>query len=330
VADAAIWVTNPQDTAATNDFVPANDASRIERIRGVAAVHIFQSEFVTLDRRRVWIIARPNSASAALLDSQLVEGNPTIAARRLRAGGWIATSKQIAEEHRVGIGGAMTIPTPTGDIRFRLAATTTNFGWTSGVVLMSTSDYTRFWATSEPSALGIDLAQGTPVMPALREIDAALGPDSGLEALTARTRAQRFDAIAGEGLKQLQEISTLLIATAILAMAAALGSSIWQKRRALAELRLDGAKPRQLQLVLLAESALILSAGCLSGALAGIYGQVVIDGYLRHVSGFPVAGAATLQRPIEIFALLIATVILLVALPGWFASRVPPALALNE
>ena len=68
--------------------------------------------------------------------------------------------------------------------------------------------------------------------------------------------------------------------------------------------------------MLLVESALILSAGCLSGALAGVYGQVVIDGYLEHVSGFPVAGVATGQRPIEIFALVIAAVLLIVVSTG--------------
>jgi putative ABC transport system permease protein len=329
-ADAAIWVTNPNDTAATNDFRADHYASRIGKISGVASVHVFQSEFMTIGDRRVWIVARPPGTSSVLLNSQIVEGDAGVAAERLRQGGWIAVSKQIAEERHVGLGGVLDLPTPTGTVGFRLAATTTNFGWTSGVVLMNVDDYTRLWATAEPSALGIDLTAGTQTGVALAAIGAALGPQSGLEALAAHTRADRFDAIAGEGLQQLEEISTLLVLTAILAMAAALGSSIWQTRPSLAELRLEGAPRLQLQLVLLVESALMLSAGCLTGALAGVYGQVVIDGYLKHVTGFPVAGVATGQRPIEIFALVILAVLSIVALPGWFASRVPATLALNE
>jgi putative ABC transport system permease protein len=329
-ADAAIWVMNPEDTAAANNFRPDHYASRIGGISAVAGVHVFQSEFMTIGHRRVWIIARPTGASVGLLTSEIVEGDAAIAAQHLREGGWIAVSKQIAEERHVGLGEVLDLPTPTGTVGFKLAATTTNFGWTSGVVLMSVNDYTRFWAASEPSALGIDLTRDTPTGLALREIGIALGPKSGLEAVTAGTRADRFNAIAGEGLQQLDEISTLLVATAILAMAAALGSSVWQRRQSLAELRLEGAPRRQLQLVLLAESALMLSAGCLSGAIAGVYGQVVIDGYLKNVTGFPVAGVATGQRPIEIFALVIVAVLLIVSLPGWFASGVPVTLALNE
>jgi len=56
----------------------------------------------------------------------------------------------------------------------------------------------------------------------------------------------------------------------------------------------------------------------------------VLDGYLRHVTGFPVARIATGARPVEIFALVLAAAFAIVAVPGWLASRVSPALALEE
>lgn len=113
-------------------------------------------------------------------------------------------------------------------------------------------------------------------------------------------------------------------------MAAALGSSIWQRRVSLAELRLDGASPRRLRLILLMESVLMLGAGCITGAVAGAYGQFVIDGYLKHVTGFPVASVTTGVHAVEILALVIAAVLVIVSLPSWFASRVPSTLALSE
>jgi ABC-type lipoprotein release transport system permease subunit len=74
----------------------------------------------------------------------------------------------------------------------------------------------------------------------------------------------------------------------------------------------------------------MLSAGCLAGAVAGVYGQFAIDSYLHHITGFPVTSIATVARPIEIFALVIAAVLILVSLPGWRASRVSPALGLDQ
>jgi putative ABC transport system permease protein len=329
VSSADIWLVNPTDHQAIDDFAPANEAA-ILRIPGVTSVNTFQGSYLDFGSRRVWVIAWPKSTRLSLLDDQVIHGDLAATEASLRAGGSITVSDQIATEHHLKVGDILALPAPTGSVRFRIAATTTNFGWSPGAILMSTSDYQRAWASSAPSALGVDLQSGANAMMVRDAIERGLGPASGLEVLTAKTRETAIDSSASEGLGQLGEISTLLVLAAILAMAAALGSSIWQRRKSLAELRLEGAPSRQIKLVLLVESTLMLSAGCLTGAVAGIYGQVVIDGYLKHVTGFPVAGVATGARPIEIFALVIAAVLLIVSLPGWFASRVPATLALNE
>ncbi|HEY7962157.1 MAG TPA: ABC transporter permease [Solirubrobacteraceae bacterium] len=329
-ADADIWVLNPRDTAGAISFAPGPYVSRMANIPGVTRVGVYQSQFMNIGNRRVWVIARPSAAGSALLKSQIVSGNPTSTMTRLREGGWVAVSKKIAEEGNVRLGGSFSLPTPTGVAKFRLAATTTNFGWAAGAVVMDTTDYSRFWATSQPTALGVTLKPGTNVEGVRRSINAVLGPNSGLETLTASARTSRFDALAGEGLSRLGDISTLLVVAAIMAMAAALGSNIWQRRVPLAGLRLSGAKPPRLRRILLVESSLMLSAGCIAGAAAGIYGQIVIDGYLVHVTGFPVATLAAGWRPLEILGLVVLAVLAVVAIPGWVASRVPAALALEE
>jgi putative ABC transport system permease protein len=329
-ADASIWVSNPGDNQTTSDFVDDGQAARIARLVGVARVNVFQGGFVQLGNRRAWIIARPAGAARNVLRSQVSSGNSGRAITRLGEGGWIAVSKQIAEEEHVGIGGAFTLPTPSGDVRSRLAATTTNLAWPPGVIFMNTSDYTRAWGTSAPTALGVQLRPHANEAQARRAIAVALGPSSGLEVATAGTREASIDALAGEGLDQLGEISTLLLLAAILALAAAGTSAVWQRRASLAELRVDGVKPPRLRRVLLVESALMLGAGCLTGALAGIYGQVVIDGYLKRITGFPVASLAASFRPLELFALVIVVVLAIVAVPGWLASRVDPMFALDD
>jgi putative ABC transport system permease protein len=224
----------------------------------------------------------------------------------------------------------MSIPTPSGPASFKIAATTTNFGWIPGAIVMGRRDYARLWESSAPSALGVLLKPGADARSVQHLITQTLGAGSGLEVLTTARRRAAINHSANEGLAQLRDISALLVVAAILAMAAALISSLWQRRVTLAELRLEGAPSRQIRRVLLAESSLLLTAGCLTGAVTGILGQVAIDGYLKHVTGFPVASPTTGFRPAEIFALVLASVLLAVALPGWRASRVPPSLALNE
>jgi putative ABC transport system permease protein len=330
VADASIWVSNPGDNQAVDTLAPSGDAAAIARIPGVASVRAFQGGFVQLGDRRVWVIARPPGASREVLRTQVVAGSAARTDERLAAGGWIAVSAQIAAERHTGVGGTLALPTPTGMHRFHIAATTTNLAWPPGVIFMGTGDYGRYWQTSAPTALGVSLTPRTDQAAVRLAIERALGPGSGLEVSLASEREARIDALAGEGLGQLGEISTLLLLAAIAAMAAALASSIWQRRAALAGLRLLGVKPARLRRILLLEATLMLGAGCVTGAAAGVYGQLVLDGYLKHVTGFPLARVATGARPFEIFVLVLALALALVATPGWLASRVPPALALED
>lgn len=329
-ADAAIWVGTPGDNQATVNFRSGEVARRIGRLDGVASVDVFQGGFLQLGGRRVWVIARPPGADREVLGSQALDGNLPATSARLAEGGWIVISRQIAEEHRVGVGDTLTLPTPGGGAPLEIAATATNLAWSPGAVFMSVADYSRLWATSAPTALGVTLAPGAEGSKVQREIQRALGPSSGLQATTASEREGTIDALASEGLSQLREISTLLLIAAILAMAAALTSATWQRRASLATLRLSGVRPRRIRLILLMESALMLSAGCITGALAGIYGQVIINRYLQHVTAFPVASLGAGSRPLEIFAFVIVVVLAIVAVPGWFASRVSPTFAFSE
>ncbi|HST32799.1 MAG TPA: ABC transporter permease [Solirubrobacteraceae bacterium] len=330
VSDAEIWVANPGDNQATNDFRPGDTQARIAALPAVASVRAFQGGFLQLGSRRVWIVARPPGGSDHVLMSQTLDGNAREAARRLGSGGWIVVSKRIAEEHHVGVGGTLSLPTPSGQIRMRIAATTTNLAWPPGVIFMSSADYARAWDTNAPTAFGVNLRPGASAVVARGAIEHALGDSSGLEVSLAHARERRIDALTREGLGQLGEISTLLLLAAVTAMAAALASSVWQRRSWLAGLRLSGAKPGRLRRILLAEAALMLGAGCMTGAVAGIYGQVGIDGYLRYVTGFPLASSLTGLRPLEVFAVVLAAALAIVAVPGWFASRVSPMLALDS
>ncbi len=329
-ADASIWVGTPADNQAVVPIRADGLQRSIAAITGVTGVRAFQGGFLELGERRVWILARPPGANRNVLASQVRDGSAPAAVGRLAQGGWIAVSRQIAEEHHVAVGGTLTLPTPSGPARMRIAATTTNLAWSPGAIFMSSADYSRLWGTTLPTALGVEVAPGVSVARVRRAVQGVLGPAGGLQATTARARETSVDALTSEGLGQLGEISTLLLLAAILAMAAALTSAIWQRRTSLAGLRLSGVRPHRLRLILLVESALMLGAGCVTGALAGIYGQLVIDGYLEHVTGFPVASLGASLRPLEIFALVIAVVLAIVTVPGWLASRVSPTLAFNE
>jgi putative ABC transport system permease protein len=329
-ADADIWVNPPGAYQATSPFRPGDDVAAIARIAGVRAVRSFYGGYLDLEGRRVWVIARPPGGARELLSGEIVDGSASAASAALAAGGQIILSRQIAAARHLGIGDRIAIPTPSGNVRFRIAAITTNLAWNPGVIFLGAADYRRYWTSAAPSALGVTLAPGADAARVRAAIVRALGPVSGLEVATAPERMGEIDALASAGLSRLGEISTLLTIAAILALATALASAIWQRRVSLAELRLTGVTPARLRKLLLLESTLLLGAGCMTGAIVGVYGQAVIDGYLRNVTGFPIVTLTAGLRPLELLALVVAIVLVLVAVPGFLAARVPPTLALEE
>ena len=296
------------------------------------AVRSFYGGYLDLEGRRVWVIARPPGGARELLRGEIVDGSASAASAALAAGGQIALSRQIAAARHVGVGDRIAIPTPErerplpdrGDHdqprlesgrdlprRRRLPAAT---GRARG------ADARSAW--SSPRAR---TPRGCARRSCARSVRRA-----DLEVATAPERTGEIDALAGAGLSRLGEISTLLTIAAILALATALASAIWQRRVSLAELRLTGVTPARLRKLLLLESTLLLGAGCVTGAIVGVYGQAVIDGYLRNVTGFPIVTLTAGLRPLELLALVVAIVLVLVAVPGFLAARVPPTLALEE
>ena len=328
--EADIWVVKPADNPSQTTFSPGNRLPRLASLPGVQSVSALDGGLLDVGDRRVWAFAWPSSSPVAMLQGQIIKGSPTVAVARLREGGWATVSQQLAAEHDVGVGGTLTLPTPTGEVPMRVAALTTNFGWTPGAVVMTAADYAQAWGTTQVTALLVKTQAGSNPQLMRGEVQRALDPRNGLEVLSTRERETKIIGVAHEGLAQLATIATLLILASILAMAAALASAIWQRRSSLAALKLSGAKPARLRRLLLLESALTLSVGAITGAAWGIYGQVALDGYLTNTTGFPVMRLGASWRPAEIVVFVIVVSLAISAAPTWLASRVPVRVALEE
>ncbi len=209
-------------------------------------------------------------------------------------------SQALAEEHHLGVGSAFTLPSPEPQT-FHVAALSTNLGWAPGAIVMSSADYARAWASTDASAYSVLLAPGASPQAVAHEIAAALGPNSGLAVQTAAEHADEQHALSREALASLTQIATLIPIVAVLAMAAAMGAMVWQRRPRLAKLKLEGIARVSLWRTILLESLMLLLVGCLTGALFGLYGQQLADRALAHVINFPVVysltGAGALAHP---------------------------------
>jgi putative ABC transport system permease protein len=327
---AQLWVTTGGNDLTTNAFNPEGATTAIARAPGVASVRVYQGGFLDVSRRRLWLIARPSGDRDPIPASQILHGSEQRAARLVRAGGWATVSGSFAQEHHLHVGSPFTLPTPTGAAPFAVAAITTNLGWSPGAVIMSSSDYARYWQTSQPSALEVSLQPGVTEAAGRSAVVRALGRRPGLGVQTFRERQRQYESDSRQGLFALSEISSLLLIAAALAVAAALSAAIWQRRARLASLKIQGYVTGQLWRALLLESAVVLSIGCAVGAIAGVYGHALASRWLRVETGFPAPFAIGGGRVLLTLALLAAIALAVIALPGLAAARAPARASLQE
>jgi putative ABC transport system permease protein len=329
-AATELWVS-PTGTANALTTTPFHgvDGAKLGRLPGVRAVDTYRGSFLDLGARRVWVLASARADPLPISPSQVVQGNAELAIARIRRGGWVALSQAIASELKLHLGQSFTLSSPQ-PTRFRLAAITTNFGWPPGAVVLNAEDYAHAWSSEDPSAYQVIPRPGVSAASIIPEIKRALGPHSALKVETSADRDRSFQVTSRQGLARLTQISTLVLIAGILAMAAAMGAMIWQRRPQLADMKVDGFDRRVLWRALLIESGLLLGAGCSIGALFGVYGQLLLSHALATVTGFPVIFSIGALVALSSFLLVTAVAVAIVAVPGYIAARVRPGISLQD
>ncbi len=325
---ANIWVTprGESNAFATTPFTDPTAPSALSHLPGVRSVSEYRGSFLSWGDRRLWILAPPSSSAQMIPPSEIVSGNLALAETRLREGGWAVVSRELAAERGLHVGEAFVLPSPEPRT-LRVAALSTNLGWPPGAVILNSQDYASAWATSEPSGYEIDTEPGAQPATVRREVQRALGPSTGLEVETSSEREQRHFYLARQGLLRLTEIRFLVLIAAMLAIAGALGSLIWQRRSYIAFVRVLGFRKPVLQRWLLWEGAILLGVGCWTGAVFGVYGQLLMSHALASVTGFPTSFGVEALVALTTFAIVGAGAVAVVALAGYLIVRVRPRAA---
>ncbi len=327
-----LWATTGGDeNSLTTQSFPAGEAlARVRALPSVAAARPYFGSMLDVGGRRAWIIGRPPQDRDIVPPSQLDEGNLATAGDLIRRGGWAAVSRVLADGLGTGINGRITLPTPSGMRTFRIAATLTNLGWGPGAVIINANDYRRAWRTNNPSAIEVNLRPGVSPLTTRREVQAALGPSAALRVQTYDERNHQFQTLARQGLTRLSQISALLLIAAALAMAAAMGAAIWQRRIPLARMRIDGFEPTKLWTTLMLEAGVVLAIGCAIGATVGTYGHLLGGRWLSTTTGFPAPFEIGVLSAITTCLLVGAGALAVTTIPGAFAANTSPRVGLQE
>ena len=323
-----VWVTaaGDENILMTTPFQQPDHGALLQT-GAVSRVRAYRGEFLDMAGRRVWVMARPPNDRTLIPPTQVQEGEINTATSQIRAGGWAALSASIADDLHVGVGDPFTIPTPAGPQQLRVAAVVSNLGWAPGSMVLNGHDYRRWWPGSDITALEVDLRPGITPAAGKAAIQHALPAASPLLVETQTERTARFGRLERQGLNRLTQISTLLLLAAVLAVGAAMAGTVWQQRRRLAALRMQGYGVRRVLRILLTQATLVLAPGALIGAAFGMYGQALGTRWLALTTGFPTAVGVSVALAITTLATVALLALVVVSIPGYIAARTGPSFA---
>lgn len=329
---ADVWITTAGRSLTTDSFTTTPGMlRRLAEAPGVASVRVYQGGMYDTGSRRIWLIARPRADSVIVPPTQTIDGDAGRATEQVRAGGAAAVSDAIAKSRDLAVGDRLTLPTPSGDLSLRVAAIVTNLSWGPGAVIVNADDYQRAWQTTDPSAIEIDLRRNVSPASAIPEIKAALGPQApALDVQATPQLEAEFQAVLREGLTRLSQISMLLLIASALALAAAMSAVVWERRRLLAAYKLEGIQKRQIGGMLVLEAVSVLAIGCAAGVAVGVYGHLLGNRWLELTTGFPAPFSIQVVQATGLVALVLALSLVIVAVPGYLATRVPPRFRFQE
>nr|WP_246345577.1 ABC transporter permease [Conexibacter arvalis] len=322
-----IWISQRGDALGLQPF---RAPEGLAALPGVAAVREYMGGLLDIGDRRMWVIGRPSADRTMVPPSQIRDGNYATTTARLRAGGWITVSDQLARERGIAPGSKIELPTPTGPRTFRVAAITTNLGWGPGAIVMRAEDYREGWSTTTPTALEVDVAPGASPTRVRDAIRAALGPGTGLQVQTTAENVADAREIVSDGLARLRQIETLLLIAAAVAIAVAMIATIRERRPQLAAYAIEGWSRFALWRALMGETAMILLAGCLAGIAAGTYGHYLGGRWLEQTTSFPAPWTWSPLAALPACGLLAGVALLVTAVPGYLAAHPRGRLAVDR
>jgi putative ABC transport system permease protein len=322
---ADLWVVAPgnQNLLNIQSFDRPTQAA-IAALPGVRTVGVDRASLLEVGDRRVVVMAPSPAVAFPISQAELVQGNLAVARARLREGGWAIVSQTIADQHHLHLGGRFLLPAPRPR-SFRIAALSTNLGWSPGAVVLGPGDFLRAWGSSEPTAYNVALAPGASPARVEREIRRVLvsAGATGLTVEPAAAREHSEDALVDQGLERLSQIAKIALLAGILAAGVAVVAVLWQRRGHCARLKTQGFPGRTLWAAAVWESTLLIGTGCVCGALVGAYGQLLLSRALLSVMGFPMVLQARPLIAVEYAAAFAALAAAIVAAVGWRVIQTP-------
>jgi len=313
--------------------LPPETIAFLEGIEGVAAVDPFRARETTDAAGHPFTLASGDFRVVARVGGlPLLDGkDPRPVALAARERGEVLVSEPFARRFGAGDGSAVTVATPGGPRRFRVAGVYRDYSNDRGTVVMDRALYLAIFGDPRITSAAVLARPGVDANDLRRRILAAGGGRFALSISTNRELRKEALRIFDRTFAVTRALEAIAVGVAILGIANALLASAVERRRSFGLLRAIGASGPQIRRATLYEALLTGLVGTVAAAAAGAGFAWLLLGVINPQSfGWSVALNVPLPALTGAALLVLGASLLAGVVPGRIAAAVNPAAALQE
>ena len=302
----------------------------LRNIDGVEAVSTSRRTWIEDASGRTQLLAI-SMAPGAYAGTELLDGAPDEVWAAWENEDAVLVSEPYAYQQQVGAGDLITLPTDEGDRQFRVAARYQSYDINASAVMISRSNYDRYFDDGGIDTLGLYLSDGTDIDAVIANIVAV---SEGRQRLRVDSNARIRD-LSLEIFDQTFVITDVLywLATGV-AFIGILGAMLalqLERAREFGMLRALGMTPRQVGGMVTVQTSLIgLLSGVAAVPLGVVMAWVLIKVINRRAFGWQIDMAIAPSILLSAVAFAIGVSLLAGLYPAWRAGRNRPAVVMRE
>jgi len=285
VVRADIIVSDGHPSSSTNAQtvpMPVEMWQEIEKVPGVRSADPWRKLYMDYNGNRILLSVIDMVRRAEYSHFMVTKGDEKQLLGLLARRDNVVVSEPFASRYRVGPGDFITLPTPSGLVRFGVSAVVVDYLYDNGTVYLDLDTFQRHWGDKLADQFSVRVKPGENIAQVRDAIQKSLGGDRKLFVLPVQEFKDEIRKSMDQTFIFNYALSVVTMAIACFGIIVTLLASVLERTREIGILRSIGMLRRQVSGVVVLESMLMGIAGGILGCLAGIItGWINLEGAFR-------------------------------------------------
>jgi putative ABC transport system permease protein len=301
-ADLLISSGHPLATGGSTIIpMPFAMIKEVEKIPGVLSAEPFRKVYLNYQGSRVLLEMFDVALRMEYCPFMIAEGSREDMVRLLPNQNNVVVNEGFAARHRIKPGDSIMLPTPSGPMRFGVAAIIVSYDSDGGAIWMDINPFQRLWQDSLTDMIETRVKPGADLSQVREAILERFSSEWKLFVLPAHEFREEVRTMLDRMFVVSNAVNIITLVIAGFGIIITLLASVLERTREIGILRSIGMKRRQIAAVVLIESLLLGVAGGVLGAGTGI-----VVGWLNVEGFFRVDFGANTAYHIHVFSILLA------------------------